>query len=218
MEYSLSQVHQKIKRFADKMGSDYFPLPVILNFFQTAAYDFIGERLRAVEINQEVTDDLSNLIKAKNLPVIFLNEENPFPESLYAAAVPEDYLRLLNYTLFYKDGTECRRMSKNTQSEYRMAKNNPNRKPTKFYPILLQEENLFKVDAGDSVGHTLKIVYCKKPSIATTGDIEARIINLPDDAIEKILLSTVTRLFAKTADERGMTNYQLQESYRKIYK
>lgn len=218
MDYSLEEVHQKIKTFSDKMGSDYFPLPIILKFFQTAAYDFIGERLRAVEKTQEITDDIRNLVKPRNLPIVFINEDSPIPEPIYAAAVPEDYLRLLAYTIYYKDGTQCRRVNLSTQAEYEMRKLNPNRKPSRYYPVLLQEENIFKTDCGEAIGDILKITYGKKPTIATTGDKEQRIINLPDDAIEKILLMTVTRLFSKTADERGQTSYQLQEAYRKMFR
>jgi hypothetical protein len=62
------------------------------------------------------------------------------------------------------------------------------------------------------------LTYCKKPTFATTGQPGTRIVNLPDDSIEKILKITVTNLFNKTADERTQSSYQLQETYQKVFK
>jgi hypothetical protein len=104
------------------------------------------------------------------------------------------------------------------QAEYTTAVLNPNRKPTKLYPIILQENNLFQVDAGGEVPEAMDIRYCKKPSFATTGQPNKRIVNLPDEAIENILLITVTRLFANTGDQRSQSNFQLEEAFNKTFK
>ena len=105
-----------------------------------------------------------------------------------------------------------------SNSEYRMAIHNPNKSPTKQYPLITQEDNLFVIDSGSAIARYLYLTYCKKPTIATTGQPDARIVNLPDDAIEKILMRTVILLFNRSEDSRTQTTFQLEESFRKVFK
>lgn len=214
MDYSLSEVHEKLKQLSDKMGSDYFPLPVFLNFFETATYDFVGERLKIVEKTQEVTDDIRTLIVLVDIPVI----EDPNRSGKYIAALPSDYLRQVAYDVIYANSIRCRRADIKRFSEYQVALSNPNQKPTQNYPIILQHASSFEIDAGGVVPLFFGLTYCKKPSFATTGQPGKRIVNIPDDAIEEILKITVTNLFNKTADQRTPQSYQLQEAYRKVFK
>lgn len=217
MDYTLSETHEKLKQLLDKMGSDYFPLPVILNFFETATLDFIGENLKIVEKTQTVTDDIRTLISPKELPIIL--NPNPGLEVRYIAALPDDYHRQVAYSVFYTDGSSCRRADLMRHSEYETAKMNPNRKPTKMYPIIVQESSQFRIDSGPGViPSVFKLTYCKKPTYATTGEPNTRIVNLPDDAIEKILLKTAKLMFNKTGDERTGTTYQLEEAFRKVFR
>ena len=220
--YTVTEVKNKINQFADKLGSDYFTLPVLLNRFETSTWDFVGEKLKEIEATQTVTDDISPLIVRANLIVL------PQPDfglitdialaPTYACAEPTNYHRTVAYDVIYNDSTTARRVDKISQAEYQTAKINPNKKPTKHYPLLLQSASQFQIDSGDSIPKMLRLTYCKKPTFGTTGTPEQRIVNLPDDAIEKILLDVVTSLFASTGDERTQTNNQLEESFRKIYK
>lgn len=214
MDYQLSNVHEKLKQLSDKMGSDYFPLPVFLNFFETATYDFVGEKLKIVEKTQEVTDDIRPLVIPKDVVII----EDPNRAKKYIAAIPSDYLRILAYSVDYADGSSCRRADLLRHAEYELAKLSPNKEPTKSYPLILQFDSYFQIDSGSDVPKNFSIIYAKKPSFATTGESTTRIVNLPDDAIEKILKITVTNLFNKTSDERTPMSYNLQESYRKVFK
>lgn len=215
MDYKLSEVHQKLKELSDKMGSDYFVLPVFLNFFETAAYDFIGEKLKIVEKTQEITDDIRPLMTTEDLVV---TENINQPDSGYVSGLPSNYLRTVAYDIIYPGGERCRRADLLRQSHYLLSRNNPNKRPTKEYPIILQEGSIFRIDTGGVKPESLRLTYCKKPTFATTGQLTQRIINLPDDSIEKVLKITVTGLFNKTGDQRTQSNYQLQESYRKVFK
>lgn len=214
MDYKLSEVDIKLKRFADKQGSDYFPLPVLLDYFQTATLDFISEKVKIIEKTQEVVDDIRPLV----VPGKLIVTPDPNDPTRFIAALPVKYLRVLSYDILYDDGTRCRRADMVRQGAYKISTLNPNKRPTKHYPLILQENNLFQIDAGDAVPAFMKIMYCKKPSFATTANTNVRIVNLPDEAIEKIILSTVTRLFNSTGDERTQSNYQLQEAFRKFSK
>ena len=214
MDYQLSKVHVKLRQLSDKMGSDYFPLPVFLNFFETATYDFVGEKLKIIEKTQEVTDDIRPLIIPKDITII----QDPNQQGKYIAGLPSDYLRVVAYSVLYSDGSECRRADLLRHAQKNHARLNPNTKPTKDYPIILQFDSTFQIDSGNTIPSKFRLTYCKKPKFATTGEPTIRIVNLPDDAIEKILKITVTNLFNKTGDERTPMSYQLQESYRKVFK
>lgn len=202
---------------SDKMGSDYFPLPVILNRIETATLDFIGERLMEVEKNQTVTDDIRDLIKISKLLII---QDPNFPnEPRYIAGLPKDYLRLVAYDVYYLDGSRCRRADLIRKGEEVNALNNPNKQPTRMYPLITQEASQWHINCGlTTVPNTFKLTYCKKPTYATTGQPGTRIVNLPDDAIEKILLKTVKLLFHKTDDTRQQGAYLLEETFRKTFK
>jgi hypothetical protein len=215
MKYTLSEVHLKLRILSDKMGSDYFPLPVFLSFFQTATLDFVGERLKIIEKTQEVTDDIRTLIgPAKDIVII----EDPNSSGKYIASVPVDYLRQVAYDVIYTGDERCRRADLIKQAQYGVYQLDPTRQPTKQYPLILQFDTIFQIDAGSTVPVFFRLTYCKKPSFATTGEPGVRIVNLPDDSIEKILKITVTNLFNKTGDERTQSSYQLQEAYRKVFK
>jgi len=216
MEYKLSEVDFKIKTFADKQGSDYFPLPIILNYFRTATLDFVGEKVKIIEKTQEVVDDIRPLIVPTKLNII----KDPNDNSRYISGLPVNYFRVLSYDIIYDDGTRCRRADVLRQGEYKIAHNNPNRTPTKLYPLITQESNLYQIDIGenDVVPQYMKLIYCKQPNFATVSNTNVRAVNLPDEAIEKIILSTVTRLFNSTGDQRSQSNYQLQEAFRKFNK
>jgi len=173
MDYTLDETAEKVRQLCDKMGSDYFPLPVILNYFETASWNFIGEKLRIVEKTQEVTDDIRQLIVPGSLTIT----EDPVETGKYITGIPVNYHRLISYDIYYTDGSRCRRADLIRHAEYSLARTNPNKKPTKSYPIILQENNLFSIDAGVTIPTLMKIMYCKKPTFATTGQPTTRIVN-----------------------------------------
>lgn len=212
MDYTLEGVHYTLQQFADKVDSDYFTLPELLNHFSVSANKFISERLDNIEKTQQITDDILPLIVPGNLDII----QDPSDPSRYIAALPARYLRLVSYDILYADGTKCRRADKIRQAEYKTNSNNPYRRGTKHEPIILQENNLFQIDAGPGVPSNMVLRYAKKPSIAKTNQKTTRIINLPDSSIDKILLDTVTRLFNRTADQRTQSNLILEDSFKKF--
>lgn len=216
MVYSLLNTHKKLNQLTDKMGSDYFPMPLFLNFFETAAYDFIGERLKHVEKTQEITDDIRPLILSRDVIV----STDPNNSGKVVVPIPANYLRLLAYDVFYKDGSKCRRADLVRHGEAIVNAVNPNTKPTKQYPAITQYESYLEINAGtDTVNiNKVHLVYCKKPIFPVIGNNNNQdlIIDLPDDAIEKILKKTVMNLFNKTGDERTQSAFQLDQAYRTI--
>lgn len=216
MEYTLANTHLKLNQLTDKMGSDYFPMPLFLNFFETATYDFIGERLKQVEKTQEITDDIRPLILQTNLMV----GADPNNSEKAVIPIPANYLRLLAYDIYYTDETKCRRADLVRHGEAIVSALNPNTQPTKQYPLITQYSSYLEVVAGvDTVNiEKAHLVYCKKPVFAIIGENNNndKIVDLPNDVIEKILKKTVMNLFNKTADERSQSSFQLDQAYRTI--
>lgn len=216
MGYSLLEVSEKVNALADKLGSDFFPRPVMLTVFETSSLDFIGERLKLIEKNQEISDDISNLITPKKIQIT-PNPDANFPDE-YIAPIPVDYMRLLSYGVIYNDNTQSRRTRLMKNSQYEAMKLDANNRPNKFYPIIVQSNSIWKVYSGSvDTPNKLKIVYCKLPSFAEINQLNTRIINLSDEAVEKIIYMTCTKLFNVTADQRTESNYKLQEAFRKVF-
>ena len=211
MKYTLAEVRGKIEELADKLGSDYFQLPEILNHFRGATLEAVGEAIRESEKNQEVVDDIRPLLIPGNLAVI----RDPNDNSRFIAAMPVNYMRLAAYNIKYDDGSSCRRATLKRQAEYVSALLNPNERPTKYYPIILQENNLFQIDCGaNATPSKMIITYFKKPTFATTGELDKRIVNLPDEMIEKITLATVKNMYGRTADQR----VQVMDAFEKTFR
>lgn len=215
MDYTLENVRLKIQQFSDKLGSDYFPLPVILNRFETDAFDFIKENIKHFEQTQQITENLRPLVVKTELNCI----DDPNEIGQFIAPLPINYYQVLSYDIKYTDNTWCRRADIKSHSSYIANKNNPYKKPTKEYPVISQLENLFQIDCGQqAIPMVMKTVYCKKPTFATVGNTAQRIVNLNDDAIEEIILKTVIGLFQKTGDERFQSSAYIEQSYAQLMK
>lgn len=219
MDYSLTAVHRKMREELDKIGSDYFPLPILLNKFQKASLDFIGEKLKMVELNQTVTDDIRPLIKNLEIPLIV--DPNATRPHQYIAAVPNDYLRLLRCSVRFVGETQSRRVTMTSHGELDPSYASPYKEPSNDYPLVTQFENYFGVHTNNLAGiapEKFILTYGKLPSIANINDGGTRIINLPDDAIEEILSNMRTQALSTAGDQRGQQSYILAEANRKILK
>lgn len=224
MDFSLQAVDRKVREYADKIGSDYFPLPVFMNRFEKATYDFVGERAKIAENTQEVVDDIKRLVRIAELVII--DDPNESLAGRYLAAQPADYLRLLRCTILFPGDTQSRRVTITKHGEIDSNLVNPYKKPSRNYPLVIQLESSFKVYTSSTPAPTfLKLSYVKTPSIVqpvsgTYGPTElaTRIVDLPDDAILKIMQSVVTDYYINTGDPRGNGAYQLQESFRKVFR
>jgi len=214
MDYSLAGIDEKMKVFCDKIGSDYFVMKVLLMYFETSTYDFVNSQLKVIEKTQEVVEAIRPLIKNKK--VIAIRDENDTER--FITPLPVNYHRLVAYDVIYKDGSKCIRADLKQHARSNMDRNNPYREATKDYPEIVQEANLFGIRSGIYVPEYLKLVYCKKPSFATTGKKDNRIVDLPDDSIEEIILKVCTHVFKSTGDERVQVNNSLEESFAKVFK
>ena len=58
MAYTVSYCDRFMDELLDKMGSDYFPLPIKLSRFESITLNFIRESSTFLEATQELSDDI----------------------------------------------------------------------------------------------------------------------------------------------------------------
>ena len=82
---------------------------------------------------------------------------------------------------------------------------------------ITQLENLFKIDVGSdkTTYHKGLITYVKNPVFASINELDKRIVNLSNIAIEKICLKTADSLRVTTGDATAATNFQFNTGFGK---
>lgn len=215
--YSIEEVNKYIDELTDKMGSDFFPLPIKFGRFITVTYDIIRESTIALQLNQEITDDIMPLVVRRTNALIPVNNS---PGS-FQMPVPIDYHRLISLYPFARIGGVNTRLAKKVsifKEGQRLAYNrDPHRKPTPSYPSVTRLENFFQIDTNDVVNQYLQgeLAYVKKPTFGNINVITDRIVNLPDLTIEMICLKTADSLRFTTSDESSADIYMFNQTFGK---
>lgn len=217
--YTLAWCDQYLDELLDKVGSDYFPLPIKLDRFITATYDFLRDRTKSLEITQEVSDDLKPLLKTRKLSIL-KSEMSIYSKNTWNCPEPIDYYRLIGLVPVYVDVDLKEKIkSKKTQiiqaGQRESYARDPYREPTAEYPNIIREANLFSIDVGeDSTTYTSAIItYVKKPLFAKEDEETKRIVDLNDSAIDQILLKTSDYLRFGVSDENAANNYQFNSQF-----
>lgn len=216
--YTLEWCDQYLDEILDKIGSDYFPLPIKLERFITATYDFLKDRCKNIEITQEVSDDIKSLIKPKKVSVL-KSTISIHSKNIWNVAEPIDYYRLIGLVpLYLHNGEEIAKSKKISiakTGQIEAFHRDPFREPTAEYPIVTRTSNLFSIYVGnDSTNYTSAIItYVKKPEFASLEQETKRIVDLPDSAIEQILLKTSNYLRFGVDDENATNNFQFNSQF-----
>ena len=213
MAYTVNHFYKKVLELTDKMGSDFYPLPYVMNRLETATYDFIGETVKFVENTQEIRDDLLSLYKPFKLPVI----TDPNDSDYSSIALPSDYLHLMSASVMDADVTvRDTRLIRHGQEEVFLQ--DPDTRPTAEYPLLSSYDHYIRIYSPGSP-EFIAGFYIKKPifgkfSVHDDADTEIA-VNLPEQSIEKIIKTVVNEIFVATGDPRAQAQYVNKESYRK---
>ena len=89
--YSLEWCDQYLDGLMDKMGSDYFSLATKLDRFITITYDFIHKQTKDLEINQEASDQIKNILVRRKLTI---TKDTMFPsKNIWNAPEPAECFR-----------------------------------------------------------------------------------------------------------------------------
>ena len=219
--YSLEWVDKHIDSLIDKLGSDYFPLQIKLDRFETMTYDFIRENTSVLEADQEISDDIKTLMVKKS--VVIVKETDFAQKNIWNLPEPADYCRLVSVVPVITDPVTGHDMIKAkkvhiVKEGQRMSYNrDPWRESSAEYPSVYRMENLFKIDVGSdkTTYHKGLITYIKNPVFASINDLDKRIVNLSNIAIEKICLKTADSLRVTTGDATAATNFQFNTGFGK---
>ena len=217
--YSLEWCDQYLDGLMDKMGSDYFSLATKLDRFITITYDFIHKQTKDLEINQEASDQIKNILVRRKLTI---TKDTMFPsKNIWNAPEPADYFRLVGLLPVIHQGEndmiKAKKPATLQEGQGISYDRDPFRNATAEYPNIYRLENFFKIDVGsdNTIYNSCIISYVKEPLFADENHLTNRIVNLSNVAIEKILLKTADSLRVTTGDVTAASTYQMTQSFGK---
>ena len=212
MAYTVKHLYDKVIEGSDKMGSDFFDVPYVMNRLVTATYDFIGETVKYVENTQEIRDDLLALYKPFKIPVIVDPDDNEF----VAVALPNDYLHLMSAKVIDAN-VKVRETNLIRHGQNEIQEIDPDTKATAEYPIIYLYNTLMRIVSPGTPTY-VQGFYVKKPTFGAFSeqdDIETEIaVNLPDNSTEQIIKTIINDIFVATGDPRAQVQYINKETFR----
>lgn len=213
MAYTVEKLYEKVIEGTDKMGSDFFTIPYIMNRLETATNDFIGKTVKFIENTREISDDLMPLYKPYNFPVVI----DPNDSEYKVAVLPPDYMHLMSSDVIDENIT-VRETKLLRHGQTSINRRNPNTKPTAEYPILTTYDTYIRVESPGTPTF-VKGFYLKKPIFGKHGindDISKEIaVDLPETSVDKIIKLIITDIFVATGDERAPLEFQQAKDFRK---
>lgn len=218
MAYTIDYCDKQLDSLTDKLGSDYFPLPVKMGRFVTMTYDFIRENAEWFEANQEVSDDIKPLVVRMEMDSVAVANSNL---SLFEVVEPSNYFRLLSLIPLIANGNNRIQVAKTVkiirEGQRDAYQRDPFRKPIPEEPHITRRSNFFEINVGTNNQNFNKalLAYIKKPTFGNVGSLNDNIVNLPDLAIEKIMLKTAASLRFTTADESANDIYVFDRTFGK---
>lgn len=213
MAYTVSQAYTRVLEEADKIGSDYFTLPQVLNVFKKETLSFVGARAKEIEANQEVTDDIRSLLVPRLISFIN-NPDNPLEKM---AMIPSDYLTKVSVNVLYNDGLKSRVPTLERHGEHNANVISPFHKPERLYPLIQQFSNYFNVHTGLSLNSTIQpsklvLIYIKKPTFGVlTTDV---VVDLPDNVCEYLFSETAAHLRLNAGEPNAVQDFQVNQTFR----
>lgn len=219
LTYTLDECDKYMDDELDKMGSDYFPLPIKLRQFQKATYDFIRENSKFLEGTQEISDNIKPLVVDTEQSMI--HRPSSFKDHIWIIEEPDDYLRLISTMPYYEENgtykTITKKVSIAKRGQGQSFERDPFRVPNNQYPLLYRIENVFKFDFGENrenINYSLAAFsYIKQPDFALEDELDKRIVNLPNISIEKIIDRATNSLRVISGDDDAIRNLQFDQTF-----
>ena len=199
--YTVKYCDEFMDELLDKMGSDYFPLPIKLNRFRSVVLDFIRETTNFFEGTQELSDDILPIVVSKKHLVS--GRTNYMGAKVYKIDLPENYIRLLGITPVSADNEKF--FKKSEIKIYRVAHfttnhRNPFRKAKGGRINVYRMENALIVEVDESVNMKyFSLEYVRMPIFGKNND--EQMIDLPDQTINKLLQKTCVSLRVTSSDQ-----------------
>lgn len=212
MAYTVSEAYNKVLDEADKMGSDYMPLPEMLSLFKKETLGFVREKAKDIEKNQEITTDLVPLVKPLSIALI----PNPDVPHQQIASRPSDYINRARVNVQYTDLMIARQPSVIKHGEIDSANASPFKRASKMYPIITQFEDYFNVDSGIRSTETIQpmsliLTYIRTPIFGS--DLDDVIVDLDDTVCEMLFSRTANQFMVNKGDPRVQMSVQYKETF-----
>lgn len=219
MNFTLEEVDNYLDEKLDKMGSDYFPLPIKYEEFKEATYDLIRESTKFIEGSQEISDDILPLVvRVPSVNMIYDSSSNIFKIDL--TSINPLYHRLIEVIPF-KEGVQVCKKPKIIKTGQNVAySRDPYKEATEDYPLIERVDDTVLVNLGNnsnlsSFYTTAQLTYVKQPTFASIEDLTERIVDLPNTSIYKIINRTHNSLRVKKDDPGFTPNYNFDQTFGK---
>ena len=231
MSYTIDEIDKKLDQELDKLGSDYFPLPVKFVQFKKAVYDFIRETTGFSEATQEISDDIHTLVRTAAVamdPIVVANSV------AFRMDYPPQYHRLIDVFPRYlieentsrasidqreNFGNEVlKKVSIIKHGQFAINQRNPNKQASDEYPIVLRKSDNIQIhfSADSTIDYTgALITYYKEPAFGDIHNPSDIAVDLPPLSVEKILDRTASALRFIAGDPDAMSNYQFDQTFGK---
>jgi len=213
MDYTLGEVFEYILDLTDKKGSDLHQEPDVINAFQTATHDFIREHIPVIENTRQVSQDLQKLMLTTK-EVVIPNPDNPYT---VICQIPSSCFFLSGVSPLFKGNVVSRRPRLIRHGDKSALQADPHNRATPEYPLNTQHIDIVEINSGvkeKAIGAYL--TFLKKPDFAKPGESNKRIVDLPDDVIDDLILKTVDTLLGIVGDPRKQISYQKERSFGNI--
>ena len=202
MAYTVSYCDRFMDELLDKMGSDYFPLPIKLSRFESITLNFIRESSTFLEATQELSDDIVELSNSKTIN-IGARDQLYMGKKFYRIPYPSDYIRLLNVIPFPSSNGKYVLNNNYDVQIYKIGnfaknENNPFRQATGKNINIYRIDGSVLIDTDQPVTHA-SFTYLKKPTFGKNpNDV---MVNLSDLTVDKLMQKTCVSLRATTSDQ-----------------
>ena len=212
MDYTQQEVYSYILDKVDKKGSDFFQLPHVLKVFRSMTHDFLDEHVKILEETQKVTQDLQFLMLTIKQNVVD-DSDNPY---IVNAAKPNNCYHLAVVKPIYFGGGVPRQVKMVRHGNMIAMNSDPHNRPTRDYPLITQHSDYVTIDSGyTEKAEACYITFIKHPIFAGLTETTKKIVDFPENVIDKIIEKVCFELISSKGDERSEISHTKSEAFGK---
>ena len=204
MAYTVAYCNRFMDELLDKMGSDYFPLPIKLARFQSIVLQFIRESSAMFEGTQEISDDISPWTTTAPKTLTAGRNFQYMGKKFFKIEYPEDYIRLLNVIPYTQYPTGGYSTILNAEIKLYKIGNFQNNERNPFRSVTAERVNVYRMENSVLIDTTedvnkADLSYIRTPIFGENPD--DLMIDHPNDLIvDKLMHKTCVSLRATSSD------------------
>lgn len=195
--YTVADFDRIMDELLDKMGSDYFSLPIKLSRFRIIVLNHVRETTQFLEATQELSDDLVAISVSKPFPLLS-KDHTYMGKNFYRVIFPTDYLRFLNVNPYKLNAKKTYEIKYYKIGNFNQNERNPFRKAK------AERVNVYRIDDSIIIDTTevfdeCYMTYIEKPIIGI--NLTDIILNFSDMIVDKLMQKTAVHLRTTTSDQ-----------------